>query len=264
MPFGKMYRRAVKKSGLKKFGRRAYKATGLVNPVKRGNLSSSRLLKDVAMLKAMINAEKKETYGSNITTYLGQVLGNASNEYLVDVTPIIPQGITGQTRNGNSVKIHSMIIQGQILQQVSNHHQGKIRIQLFLNKGTTIAAPTAADIYQRNPMNNLYDYNSPREIDTYKNWSVLCTRVVNIKQDNYAGVQGWKDLKIPLKFKSWHVKYDQTNTNAVTNGQLLMLITCDSGNASTSVTSTIANIPVTGINTGFQLNYFMKYWYYDN
>lgn len=264
MPLGRMYRKAVKKAGVRKIGRKIYKATGLVNPIKRGRVSSTRLFKDVAMLKSMINAEKKETLGTNVTAQLGQVSGNSSNEYIVDITPIVSQGVTGQTRIGNSIKVHSMIIQGQVLQQSANHHQGRIRVQIFLNKGTTFATPNVAELYQRNPINNLYDYNSPREIDTYKNWVVLATRYVNLKQDNYSGVIGWKDVKIPLKFKSWHVKYDQTNTNSVTNGQVLMVVTCDSGNASTTTASTITNIPVTAINTGFTMNYFMKYWFYDN
>ena len=56
--YGKMYRRAVKKSGTKKYARKAYRATGLVNPIKKGRVSTTRLFKDVAMLKGIINSEK--------------------------------------------------------------------------------------------------------------------------------------------------------------------------------------------------------------
>ena len=58
MRYGKMYRRAVKKSGTKKYARKFYKTTGLVNPVKKGRISTTRLAKDVSILKGIINSEK--------------------------------------------------------------------------------------------------------------------------------------------------------------------------------------------------------------
>lgn len=267
MTIAKMYRKAVKTSGTKKYARKFYKATGLVNPIKKGKISTTRLIKDVAYLKSVLNPEKKEITGSLFNNSVGQVNGNSSGHQAYDVTPIVSQGVTGQTRNGNSIKIHSMVFKGQILQQASNHHQGKIKFQLYLNKGTSFAAWTGADIAQilsPNPINSIYDINSSRATDTFKNWVLLKTKVYNIKQDNYSGVQGWVDFTIPLKFKSYHVKYGDDNTNAVTNGQLIMVVTADSGNRSSTIVSSVSDIPVLGINTGFDVKLYQKYWFYDN
>ena len=49
--FGRSYRKAVKAAGVKKIGRNFYKTTGLVNPVKKGKLSTSRLFRDVQNVK---------------------------------------------------------------------------------------------------------------------------------------------------------------------------------------------------------------------
>jgi len=252
---------------VRRFGRRAYKLTGLVNPIKKGRLSSTRLIKDVAMLKRMINAEKKETSELTYTFNVAQVNGNSNGYKTYDVTPIISQGITGQTRNGNSLKIHSMVFKGQMLQQTGNHHQGKVRVEFFMNKATPFAPWSDTDlpnIYNPYTITGLYDTNSTRSTDTYKNWVKIASKTLVIKQDNYSGVQGWKDFVIPLRFKSYHIKYDDNNTNAVRNGQLIMVVLADSGNSSSTVSSSVTNIPVTAISTGFTMNMTQKSWYYDN
>ena len=107
MPYGKMYRRAVKKSGVKKYGRMAYKATGLVNPVKKGRVSLSRVIKDVGILKSMVNSEKFRLETKVDGLGVAQVNVNASGHYIVDVTPVPPQGDGYNNRQGNSIKLHS-------------------------------------------------------------------------------------------------------------------------------------------------------------
>jgi len=264
--FGKMYRKAVKKSGLKKVGRRVYKATGLVNPVKKGKLSSARLFKDVAMLKSMLNSEKKQLYNSPTTQTIAQVNGaSGAGFFLQDVTPVMSQGVTGQTRNGVSIKVCSMVLKGQLIQQSSAQQAQKIKVEFFMNKSTPLStAGLISAIYDTNQLNGLYDINSPRALDTYKNWYKVCSRRFTIGQDNQSGVTGFKDLLIPLRFKNWHVKYNDDNTNSVTSGQLIMVITADSGNSSSSTASTLTTIPVTATNTGSTLNYFLTHYYYDN
>lgn len=262
---GKVYRKAVKKSGLRKVGRKVYRATGLVNPVKKGKLSSARLFKDVAMLKSMLNAEKKQISLQINTDNVAQTNGNGYGNVIRDITPIISQGVTGTTRTGLSVKIHSMCFKGQLIQQSSAQQAQKIKVEFFLNKGTYLSpSGLTSAIYDLNSLNGLYDINSSRALDTYKNWTCLARRYFTIGQDNQSGVTGFKDVIIPLKFKNWHVKYDDNNTNSVTNGQVIMIITADSGNGSSTTASTNTYIPVTATNTGSNLNYYINYWYYDN
>lgn len=264
--FGRMYRKAVKKAGVRKIGRKVYKATGLVNPVKRGKVSSSRLMKDVAMLKSMLNAEKKQISLGATTGTVSQCFGASGQGYLLaDVTPIVSQGVTGTTRNGNSIKIHSMVLKGQLIQQSAAVQAQRIKIEFFMNKGTPLSTSNLiSSVYDVNALNALYDINSTRALDTYKNWYCVSRRFYTINQDNQSNVTGFKDITIPMKFKSYHVKYQDDNTNTVTNGQLIMIITADSGNASSAAASTNSFIPVTAINTGSVINYYLNYWYYDN
>lgn len=265
MPFGKMYRKAVKRAGVRKIGRKVYKATGLSNPVKRGKISSSRLINDVQRIKSMLNSEKKELKFLPTTATIGQVQGAGFGHYIQDITPVMSQGITGQTRNGISIRVNSFVLKGQLIQQSAAVQSQKIRVEIFLNKSTPLSTVgLISSIYDVNPLNNLYDINAPRAIDTYKNWVKVASRRFNIGQDNQSGVTGFRDMVLPLKFKSYRVKYDSDNTNTVTNGQLIMVITADSGNTSNATASTLTTIPVTAVNTGSTLNYYMQYWFYDN
>lgn len=252
------------KKQVRNVGRKIYKATGFKNPFKKGKLSSTRLIKDVQMLKSMINAEKKQITLSNVSDSVGQVNVNGYGNILRDITPVISQGVTGTTRNGISVKIHSMVLKGQLIQQANAMQAQKIKIEFFLNKGTYLSpSGLTGQILDTNGLNGLYDINSPRALDTFKNWSRVCSRTFTIGQDSQSGVTGFKDVIIPLKFKNWHIKYDQDNSTSITNGQMIMIVTADSGNFG-STNSTTNYIPVTGALTGSSLNYFIQFWFYDN
>ena len=262
---GRMYRRAVKKSGLRKVGRKIYKATGLVNPVKKGKVSSTRLFKDVAMLKKMINAEKKQISAQNVTQVVAQVFGSGYGHWISDVTPILNQNVTGTGRIGNSIKVSSMCLKGQLIQQSGAVQAQKIKIEFFMNKGTPVSgASVISSIYDLNFLNGVYDINSSRAIDTFKNWVCVGRRYFTINQDNQSNVTGFRDITIPLKFNNWHVKYDDTNSNTVQNGQMYMVVTADSGNGSSSTASTNTFIPVTAVSTGSVFNYYINYYVYDN
>lgn len=225
----------------------------------------ARLARNVQFLSSIVNAEKKTHSGSmNFTT--GQVNGNDPVPRIFDITPTMGQGTTGQTRIGNSYKLHTMCLKGQVFQQQNNHHQGKVKFIIFQNMGTPIptASLNVADLFDLNPINGIYDINSSRAEDTFRNFRIVKTHFSKIMQDNYSGVQAWRDFVIPIRFKSHHVKFNDSNSNVVTSGQLILVVLADSGNVSSSTTSTVANIPVTGINSGFTVAGYIKSWYYDN
>lgn len=251
---------------VKKAGRKIYKATGLVNPIKKGKISTTRLMKDISMLKSVINAEKKQISLQNTSATVSQVFGaNGQGYWLADVTPAVAQGVTGTTRNGNSIKIHSMVLKGQLIQQSGAVQAQKIKIEFFRNMGTYLStAGLITQIYDNNLLNGLVDINATRALDTYKVWRKVRTVYATINQDNQSNVTGFKDITIPMKFNDWHVKYNDDNSTSVTHGQMIMVVTADSGNASSSTASTNTFIPVTAVSTGSVLNYFINYWYYDN
>lgn len=272
MPIGKMYRRAVKKAGVRKIGRKVYRATGLVNPVKRGNLSSTRLFKDVAMLKSIINSEKFriETQPFN-DQQLGQVNGNASGHQIADFTPVPTQGDGFSNRQGQSIKWHSSHYSWFFQRQNGNVGPCKIKIQLIHIIGEPYATP-ANGILQKFVEPNrwvntgtVYDTACDRKPEYFKNYKVLLTRYVSFPAVQYAGqttpVQ--KIVNFGLKLKNHHVKWNG-NTNTNTSGQVLCFITMDTGNCSTSTASTLDSIANTAINTGVIMNCNKVDYYYDN
>jgi len=71
---------------------------------KNGALSSSRIFKDVAKLKMMINAEKKRYEISVNGVAFAQLNGNAAGLYALDITPIPAVGSNFNQRSGSSIK----------------------------------------------------------------------------------------------------------------------------------------------------------------
>ena len=131
MTYGSMYRRAVKKAGVKKYGRKIYKATGLVNPVKKGRVSLSRVIKDVNNIKQMINSEKFRLETKVEGLGVAQLNNNNSGHYIVDVTPVPSQGDGYNNRQGNSIKLHSTHYDFFFQKQSANQGPIKTIIELY-------------------------------------------------------------------------------------------------------------------------------------
>lgn len=261
------FRKLASSKQSRKISRKVYKATGLVNPMKKGKLSTARLFRDVALIKSKLNSEKKQISTNNVSQVVAQCFGTGYGHWISDVTPILSQNVTGTGRIGNSIRVSSMVFKGQLIQQSSAVQAQKIKIEFFMNMGTPVSGSTVIQsIYDTNYLNGLYDINSTRALDTFKNWKLMARRTYTINQDNQSGVTGFKDITIPLSFKKsvWKVKYDDSNSNTVQNGQVYMVVTADSGNGSSSTASTNTFIPVTGTSTGSTLNYFINYWVIDN
>lgn len=259
----------------KRFGRMAYKATGYKNPMKKGKLSSSRLLKqvprvlkDVMALKSMVNAEKKRfEQNLNSGNPIGQVNGNSSGHWLLDLTPNIQQGDGYNQKNGNSYKWHSSFLDFQFQQQTATN--GALRIKIQLIKVVGQALSTVSDIMGKfiEPTSFtsgiVYDINSPRDPDYFKNYIVLKTKYVYLPADNLNGQLSMKRVKMGIKYKNHHVR---TNNNdpTITMGQVLILITADRGNCSSTTASTITGIPDGTINSGASFLGEFTHYYYDN
>jgi len=262
MPYAKKrVGRAVRRTGA-----RAYKK--VIHPYvskKKGYNNRMKLYKEVSAIKKMLNAEKKEirTYISNTTTALGQINVNTNNAYWQqDITPIIPQGVSDGQRNGDSVKLVSLQIKGQFIQQSSAVLPVKVRVYIVQVNGT----PEGVDIGNflvQNPITGCYDWNSIRNKDRFKNYTVLMTKSFRIASDQYSGQGGtFKDFRIGLKFPNRHLNY-LSATNVISNGQILMYMVTDSGNiGATNSTNTV--IPVIHSSTGLNLRYTCDAWYYDN
>ena len=258
MAISKIFKKSYTKA--KKFAKKRYTS-------KSGGLRISQLVKDVALVKRSLNVEKKHIQ-SSITSNInvGQTNGNAdAGTALYDITPVITQGVGYSNMTGNSVKLVSMSLKLQIKQMSATQHPMKVKMVIFKVFGTPQAAnaiQTGNRLFDLNPITSLTDYNSERNVNYFKEYRVIKTKTLYLMPDPVSGEIMLQNYSVAMKMNH-HLKYNQ-NTTTLTDGQLCVSFTCDSGNNSTSVVSTNANIPILKINSGATIQFFTKFYYVDN
>lgn len=266
-----------KVSFVKRVGRQAYKATGYTNPMKKGRISSTRiakqvprLMKDVMRLKTIINSEKKriEVTGEGIP--IGQVNGNNSGHYVADWTPLPSQGTGFNGRDGNSIKWHSSHYSFLFRRQPAA--VGPCRIQIQLIKIIGEAYTSASNILGRfiEPDRwitggTIYDTASDRKPEYFKQYRVLRTKNVYFRDAAYSGQSSavQRIVNFGMVLKNHHVKWNN-NSNTLADGQVICLITMDTGNGNVTTASTLDDIQNTAINTGVTMSFNRLDYYYDN
>lgn len=248
---------------LKKAGRRVFKkAKRFVKKRYGGPKGVSRVVKDVAMLKHLVNVEKKRISIINSSLLVGQVFANLGGFVAQDITPVMSQGLGFAQRNGSSIKIVSGYFKFQFWSQASNNHTTRLRIELWKVAGNTANASTELDeIYNATPNVNIRDFNSLRNPDYFGGSRKFLTKYITMPAPQYAGQTQIKEIAIPLKLDH-HIRYDG-NTNTVVGGQILMFIFADSGNTSSTV-STLANIPIALGTSAVIYNQDLRWYYTDN
>jgi hypothetical protein len=262
----KRFKRVAKKA--KRFykkNRRTINAVGSVANTAMKALSMARTVYGV------VNAEKMWYDISARDQVLGQFNGTSAGGgyYIADVTPIPAQGDTDTARMGDSIKICSAYIRFQFWDQSATSAPIRIRIQLFetIGQPQTVNSTLADKLLEGDAMLSgatIYDYNSSRHQDYFKNFKCIKTTLLTHKGDNYLAQTTITEKIIKLRFKSRHLKF-QNNSTTITNGQMFVLITADNGNRSTTTaTSGISGAPITAINTGLNFNYAYRWYYFDN
>lgn len=255
------------KSYAKKQVRRAWRAgTKFVKKRYLHKGGMANVIRDVALIKKVINSEKKLYRASAVPAVVGQVNGNSNAGLYLDLTPIPSQGTTRSTRNGASVKLCSQYFRFQIVQQSATVSPIRLRFQLFQNVGSQNninVGVASGELHQSNPFNGLIDYNSNRNPDYLRDWKLLREKKIILPTDPLASTLMIKELAFGMKYKSYHIRFNG-DTNVPLQGQMIMVITADNGNCSTTTASTTANIPITIINSGATVAYSVDSYFYDN
>jgi len=269
----KFLKKAVK--GAKRFVKKRYN----VGKKKRGPINTGAIAKDVARLAMMINAEKK-IYAITAQNVLGQPVGvgqvsaNLTGCQAFDITPLISQGTTAETRNGDSIKLHSAYFQFMVSQQLNTAVANKVSIELWhYNGGAIISATDAlASIYQPTVFSSVIDYQSARNIDKMGDWRLARKMIVSLSGEQIASTKTIKYLNMPIKFnkgKGHHVRYSGStiSNNPLTdlaNGrsQLFLIYRAESGNKSSTVST--LNVPATAGQTGLEVTASFSMYFYDN
>ena len=267
MPFKKTLRKAYKA------GKKGLKARYGLNKKSKG-LNYGQMASDVLMLKKMVNAEKKyHNYTAGQVYGLGQVNGaTLSGALCYDITPLITQGNGPDGRNGTSVKLCSGLYQFQITQQSATYFDAKVVIDFWINKGQPITTADAqTQLFDTSQFSGVIDTNSPRNINRFADFQRIRSVTRTIKQDqvNIADLQTIT-FDVPLNFnrgKGHHIRLvnsiSGTPVNDILNGQMFMTMRCSAGNTNASTTST-RDVPYTAINTGQNVRFAYKTWFYDN
>lgn len=229
-----------------------------------------QIVKDISLLKKVINAEKKRFQTAATSGYsIGQCDGVNTNFSIFDITPNPASGSAYNQRTGASIKLHAMHGDFMFKQMSNTSSPIKIKIHVIKVIGKT---QVASSFMTRMLENNQFilsggapaiiDYNSQANPDYFKEYRILRTKYFTLPVDQITGQTQLKSIKLGLKFRNHHVRYDK-DTTTVTEGQLFLLVLADAGNIS-SASSSLTNIPVSTALSGCYMYYDINSYYYDN
>lgn len=219
-----------------------------------GKSAIPNLLKDVTMLKHLVNIEKKR---SDITlstaTAFAQTFGaSTSGAYAAIISPTILEGVTQGQRIGLSVKCVSACLDIQFVQQSStvNNLKCKWWIVCKPDNGPSTAASTAiANFFEPNPISGVVDFYSSRDPEYFTSFKVIRSGVVTLSSDSITGASAVIQKKFPLKLNH-HLKYNTDASTTTTKNQFYLFVTCSGGDLSAA--------------TGGTIQYNMRWYYTDN
>lgn len=245
------YMKAVKKAArvVGRTASRRYLTKG-----KKKSLKLRQIGKDVMMLKHLVNVEKKRfdvtvSTSSNLAQYSG---AGVSGQYSQIITPYPLEGVTGNTRIGNSIKIVSACIDLQFAQQSAcvNHLKCKWFIVCRPDNSTSYTSATSiAQFFEPNPFSTVTDYYSSRDPEYFTSMKVIKQGVVTLHTDSVTNARSNAQVKIPLKLNH-HLKFNTDASNVTTKNQFYLFIVASDGDTTT--------------NTGCAVVYNCRWYYTDN
>lgn len=264
------FRKPGMKSKSKSMITRAKKATWNVRSIAS---KVGSVVKTVGMLKGLINAEKKYILGPTITSApIGQTNTNADALYIQDVTPLIPVGAGQSERTGSSVKMTSCRFRCQI--QAMKGLLSKQRVCIELWRATGASQPIAGtggatvpqQLFNADSITGLYDYFATRNTDFYHNFSLVkrWNRTVypaQLDPNSTAPDLQPRFADVIASFKyNHHIRYNYNSTD-VAQGQLFLVVRCDTGNVGSGPSTGVPNIVNVQPNSGsvFSSNFFWHY-----
>lgn len=279
---------AYLKRAAKRIAKKAYRAVKraakkrYVTKTGKG-IRVSQVVKDVAMLKRMVNAEKKQLQYKSLASsppLIAQVSGNASGHFVMDITPVISEGVASYQRTGGSVKWNASYLEFMFNKNPAGGQSQKFLIELWkvnnqpytttqIQNGTFISdlfEPNGYVTTSAGAAVSIYDLVASRDQDTYKNFKRIASKSVYFPMTNVSGMPACKLVRLPVKM-GHHIKYQsyQTgDTNTLASGQVIMTIRADNGNSSSTTACTNLGVPITAVNTGATFQYSFTHYYYDN
>jgi len=239
---------------VKKVAKKVY-ALAKKRYVKKGAPNMRNIVNDVKMLKHLVNVEKKR---SDITVIIQQPFGRANasadGAYHAIISPTIIQGVSGDERVGNSIKLVSGCLDVSIEQQVNAVNS--IRMKLWIicrpeNAGGYSASTTLNQFLEINPFTSRRDYYSNRDPEYFSEFRVIKCLDLMLKQDQITSGMARIQKKIPLTLNH-HQKFNTDGSSTSTKNQFYLIVTASDGEMASPSLS------------GAQIQYNMRWYYTDN
>ena len=212
----------------------------------KGKINYAKIAQDAAKLVKLMNVEKK------YITHTNNAFAFAQTSFAsFTITPGIAQGITGNTRNGNSLKLVSARADFQIKTQASTVNAFKYKYYIInspQHTGTTSLNATN-QFLDSNIFSGVVDYHSQRDPEFFKNYKVICSGGGTIMPEQLAGQTGIVQFHRNLKLNH-HLKYDIDGTTVPTMNEFYLIVVADSGD--------------TSLLTGAVMDFTWRVWYVDN
>lgn len=228
----------------------------------KGKPKYGQIVKDVMMLKKMVNVEKKAYDNPLFSNWVAQVNINATGATILDLTPYISEGAQSNQRNGKSIKLVAMSIKAQFNAQPNMTTDQRIRVQFFrCTKAGGV--PTIDKIYNINTFSTVIDYLSERNPDYFGDYQLLGTKYCRIKRDTFSGQFNYTDLQFSRKMSS-HLRWADETAGNHSHGQIFCVLTADMGNYNNSSNSTLSTVQQTGFYTGTKFYLASRFYYIDN
>lgn len=264
MPTKKFIKKTAKKI-LRVAKKRYFKGKGYARP------NVGRMVKDVAFLKSIVNAEKKRLQVASTTRQVVAQVAGASNSghYMLDITPTPAQGVSYNQRTGNSIKWHSSFINFQFTHQAATSAPVTLLIQLVKVVGEPYSTLTNAleDYLMPNPFcpsATVYDMYAPRNPNSFRTFRVIRSKKVVVKCDQISGQPMLASVNCSIKLRNHHVKWQNDNIT-LASGQVFIIIRANTGNSDNTTTwSSGEGVYITTPTTGIQFNYQYQHYFYDN
>lgn len=266
--------RRFRQKGKKSMLSKAKKATWNVRKVAS---TVGSVVKTVGMIKSLMNVEKKYILNPTISSVpVGQTVANGDAIYIQDVTPLIPVGAGQGERSGSAIKLTSCRFRCQIQAMKALLSKQRVCIELWRSTGAsqpiagTGGATVTQQLYNADSITGLYDYFATRNSDFYHNFKLIkrFSRTVYPAQLDPSSTNPdlqprFADVIASFRYPH-HIRYNYNSTD-VAQGQIFMVVRCDTGNTDPTTASTaVPNIVNQQPNSGSVLSANFLWHYVDN
>lgn len=232
----------------------------------------SSLVKDVLMLKRLINVEKKRLIiAPEIAGVLGQTFNDSSCHYINDITPRMLQGTGEGERIGNSYKLTSSYFKINFRNNGTQTARVKVKWYVVKVKGVFQSMDEIISglfmpnewILRYNTGVKIFDTNSMRNTEFMSSYQILRSGTTYVAPDTVAGQNQQKQITIGMKYKDYHIRYNNDLAPSPNDGQLVFIAMADRGNAGT-VNSGLVGVIDSQTGSGFYVDSTYQHYIVDN